>query len=422
MRLRLRGALVALVLLAATLLAWQRPDPFAHHATARAVFADAGSLAVVGADVRMAGTKVGEVTGRRRVGDAAEVTMRLEPAAGDLHADASAELRPRLAFEGTAFVDLHPGSPDAPALGGRPIPLRRTAMYVPLERVLRLADAPTRARLRGAARGLAGALEPGARRALRGALASAPPLLRDAAWATEATQGPRAGALRGAVQGLARTTSALAAREADLVPVLRSTARTARALDDPALGRLLAELPADAAALRTGGAALDGTLARLAPLARALRPGAAALAPTLRTVAPLLRNGAGALRAAGPLVHDLRAALPAGGRAAAPARTLLRGLAPTVARADASLLPALRATTPLGLPAYQSFLNLFEGGGGASRPFQTSADSTGGTGHFMRFGFRFLTGAGAPLPPCGLLHQASPPLADAAAKAGGCTP
>src|SRR3954468_17833508 len=179
MPLRLRGALIAAALVALVALAWQRPNPFAHHREARAVFADVGPLAVVGADVRVAGTKVGEVTGKRRVGDAAEVTMRLDEQAGVLHADATAELRPRLAFEGTAFVDLHPGSPGAPALGGRPIALRRTQTFVSLERVLRLADAPTRARLRGATGGLRHALAP---RALNGTLAAAPALLRDTAW------------------------------------------------------------------------------------------------------------------------------------------------------------------------------------------------------------------------------------------------
>ena len=73
------------------------------------------------------------------------------------------------------------------------------------------------------------------------------------------------------------------------------------------------------------------------------------------------------------------------------------------------------------MPAYLSFLNLFEGGGGASRPFQTLAQNPRGAGHFMRFGFRFLTGAGAPLPPCALLRRADPQLADQLAQAGGCT-
>ena len=42
-------------------------------------------------------------------------------------------------------------------------------------------------------------------------------------------------------------------------------------------------------------------------------------------------------------------------------------------------------------------------------------------GHFMRFGLRFLTGVGLPLPPCSLLAVVSPAVAAALETAGGCT-
>jgi hypothetical protein len=47
---------------------------------------------------------------------------------------------------------------------------------------------------------------------------------------------------------------------------------------------------------------------------------------------------------------------------------------------------------------------------------------SGGQGHFMRFGLRFLTGVGIPLPPCTLLGQVNQTLADELSSAGGCTP
>jgi hypothetical protein len=40
----------------------------------------------------------------------------------------------------------------------------------------------------------------------------------------------------------------------------------------------------------------------------------------------------------------------------------------------------------------------------------------------MRFGLRFLTGAGQPLPPCTLLAKVSPSVTAALEAAGGCTP
>jgi ABC-type transporter Mla subunit MlaD len=422
----LGGGLVALVLVAGVWLAWKKPDPFAHPRHARIMFSDAGALAAVGADVRVAGTPVGKVTGRHRAGNAALVDVELSSGAPALHADASAELRPRLAFEGTAFVDLHPGSPAAPPLGDATIPLARTRVYVPLDRVLRIANQETRARLRGTIDGLALALEPRARRAVRGTLGRAPALLRDLESTARAAQGPGEGALRRAVAVFATTAHAVAARDAELAPLARAAARTAAALhvDGGApLRRALDELPATAASLAVGGAALDATLARLAPLARMLVPGARALAPTLASVRPLLREGANALVGARPLLADVRAGLRASAPAARPARTLLRALAPTLAVLRDSLLPALRRNGALGLPAYDAFLNMFEGGGGSSRFFQTPAQGGSmGAGHFMRFGFRFLTGIGAPLPPCTLLQEADPALAAAASKAGACTP
>ena len=86
-------------------------------------------------------------------------------------------------------------------------------------------------------------------------------------------------------------------------------------------------------------------------------------------------------------------------------------------RLNGGLLDALERRTTLGTPAYLAFLGLFAGGGGASRPFGVQ-----GEGHFMRFGLRFLTGAGQPLPPCTLLDRANPALGAAVARAGGCTP
>ncbi|MEA2125109.1 MAG: hypothetical protein QOI80_1891, partial [Solirubrobacteraceae bacterium] len=109
-----------------------------------------------------------------------------------------------------------------------------------------------------------------------------------------------------------------------------------------------------------------------------------------------------------------RAALSNGARAAPGARRLVAAVDPTLRIFSGTLLDALERKTSLGTPAYLSFLGLFAGGGGASRPFVR------GEGHFMRFGFRFLTGAGRPAPPCALLAQVSPQLAQVFGQNGVC--
>jgi hypothetical protein len=134
-------------------------------------------------------------------------------------------------------------------------------------------------------------------------------------------------------------------------------------------------------------------------------------------VRPLLRRAVPVMRSlAGPLAQVSTAI--AGARAGAgPARSAVGALAPTLAMFHDTLLPALAQPTDLGDPAYLAFLGLFAGGGGASRPFGVD-----GQGHFMRFGLRFLTGAGQPVPPCSLLDKVSPALGSLLSKAGGCTP
>jgi hypothetical protein len=125
-----------------------------------------------------------------------------------------------------------------------------------------------------------------------------------------------------------------------------------------------------------------------------------------------------------PVAHEispeLRSALTAirgAENGAGPALSAIHALEPTLGIFHNTLIAALQKQTDLGDPAYLAFLGLFAGGGGASAPFGVD-----GQGHFMRFGLRFLTGAGLPLPPCTLLDKAAPTLATLLESFGGCTP
>jgi phospholipid/cholesterol/gamma-HCH transport system substrate-binding protein len=410
-RARLGVLLIAATLLAIAL-AWWRPDPFAHHTTVRALFADAGALAKIGAEVRIAGTPAGRVVARERRGRLALVTMQLDPEAGPVHADATAELRPRLLFEGTAYVDLAPGSPESPGLGNAAIPASHTRSAVSMADALSVLDRPTRAALRTDAHELRGAIDaPAAQDVLR----ALPGLTHAAARAATAARGANGDGLARAVRGFSRVARAVDARRAELVPLAGAAAAAARAADRPALDRALAGLPVTVADVRAGGDAASGILDRLDPLARELVPAARAVDPTLRALRPVLRSAAPVLRDARPLAGDARATLGAGASAAPAAQDALRAVDGATGVFAGGLLAALERRTALGTPAYLAFLGLFAGGGGASRPFDPS-----GAGHFMRFGFRFLTGAGRPAPPCDLLARAAPSLVDPLATAGAC--
>src|SRR4051795_78988 len=200
------GAVVAIALL--SLLAWKRADPLANQTSVRAAFSDASGLAPVGADVRMAGAVVGRVTGRRRAGNVTVVSMVVDRQAGTIHSDATAELRPRLLFEGTAYVALSPGTPLTTALGARVTPPSQTHSYVSLADALSVLAPPTQAALRTDAHALRTVLSPSARSSLRAVLARSPGMTRALAGTSSAVLGPHGDAMARSFAGLSRIAGA----------------------------------------------------------------------------------------------------------------------------------------------------------------------------------------------------------------------
>ncbi len=72
-----------------------------------------------------------------------------------IHADATADIRPRLFLEGNFYVDLHPGTPAAPIVrSGHTLPASQTTGPVQLDRVLSALRSNTRADLQTVLQGL----------------------------------------------------------------------------------------------------------------------------------------------------------------------------------------------------------------------------------------------------------------------------
>jgi phospholipid/cholesterol/gamma-HCH transport system substrate-binding protein len=414
------GVLVLAGLVAAVVLLWQRPNPFASTETVRADVADANGLAATGADVRVAGVPVGKVTRIARAGNTAQLTMTLDPAAGVVHRDATLAIRPRLLFEGTAYVELTLGSPGAPVLGPRVIPVAQTSTYVPLDDTLSVLGPRTRGNVQSIVQTLGTLGRSSAPVQLRDTLGAAPRLLDDAALDAAAARGPGQSALASSVRSFAGVASAVASQSPALSQSVVSSSHTFAALDADGgrpLGQTLAALPGTAAQLTSGAEAASAIVSQLSGLVPRLEPGARRLAPAIAQLRPLLRSATPVLRTWLPLLADAQTAITGVERGASPALGAISALRPTLATFQNTLLAALEQKTDLGDPAYLAFLGLFAGGGGASRPFGVD-----GQGHFMRFGLRFLTGAGQPLPPCTLLEQVSPTVAKAVEAGGGCTP
>ena len=414
------GATLIASLLAAVLLAWRPPGLLTHSRSVQADFADASGLAPIGADVRVAGVPVGRVAGVRRVGDHARLTLTLDDGAPTVHRDARAALHPRLMFEGTAYVSLDPGSPSAPALAGAVIGLSHTSTPVSLQDVVGILGSRTRANIATISAGLAQSLSGSAPARISRLLGDAPDLLGAGGAVAEAARGPGGDELRHAVESLSAVTAALASQAPSLASSLGSTARTIAALrtrSDRPIAASLAALAPTVAGLALAAGDAQEVLGRLRPLLPGLSAAATQLAPALAALSPLLRRTPGVLAALSPALRSAGAVAAALPGAVPGASGAMHALAPTLRALSGSLLPALAARTDLGDPAYLAFLGLFAGGGGASSPFGVD-----GRGHFMRFGLRFLTGAGQPLPPCTLIDQAAPVLGAALAANGGCTP
>ena len=416
---RLFGIVVLALAVLSLWLAWGRPSPFASSEIVRADISDADGLAAIGADVRVAGVPVGRVTGITRAGNVAQLRLTLDPSAGIVHRDATISLRPRLLFEGTAYVELALGSPSAPELGDRVLPSSQASTYVPLDDVLSVLNSRTRPNVRAIAATGASLLSGAAPARLRDAISDAPDLTRDAAVISRAAQGPHATELRSAVESCAGVASTVASRSPALRGGLKGAERTLTALNTGAgqpLANTLEGLPHTSSELIAGADSASRIMTGLQGLIPHLDPGVRELAPTITAVRPLLRRAVPVARDFTPVLGQVQDVLGGATRSAAPALTATAAMQPTLEIFQHTLLSALEKRTDLGDPAYLAFLGLFAGGGGASRPFGVD-----GRGHFMRFGLRFLTGVGLPLPPCTLLSKVSPLVSRLVSTAGGCT-
>ena len=290
-----------------------------------------------------------------RLGDDALVELEVNDEIV-VHADAQVALRPHTLFEGSAFVDLHPGSPSAPVIGdGDTIPRPDTRVYVSFDEALRVLREPVRERLRELVEIGADATGDGAPESLQRTLRGAPELTRDLGPTARALQGSRGVELARAISGAAATVDELARREISLAPLAERANRTLAALDVDGAGpldRALAALPGPLETLRDRGELLDGAdrphrraRGRAAPGAGRARPGArrAAADP------PATRRPA--LRRAVPLVHGI-AHRPAPRDRARRRRSSACSTrcAPGQDLLDERVLPALQRESRLGMP------------------------------------------------------------------------
>ena len=303
-------AAAALILLV-TYLIFGGPVPFTSSGfVLRAVFT-ANTELHIPSPVRIAGVDVGEVTSVRPLKGsttAGVVTMHIESSGLPIHSDATAQIRSRIFLEGNFYVDLHPGSPEAPILhSGATLPAANTSGPVQLDRILSALNTPARSSLQRLVRGLGSALNgppssaqdaaqaPSVRgltgaQALNHALSYSAQAFTASAIVNQALLGERPHDLSGVVSGSAEVLRGLSQSPSQLSGLVDSFQRTMATLASrqQQLSASIATLPGLLRSADGADEALDASFAPTQAFARQILPGLHQLAPTIRVALPWL--------------------------------------------------------------------------------------------------------------------------------------
>ncbi len=422
------AALVILGTAAVTFYAFNQGLPFTHHFTLSAIVRN--SVNVRGGDpVRIDGVDVGEVQGVSAHGTASRITFTLNPSALPIHRDATLRIRDRLFLEGSYYLALDPGTPQAPRLrDGGTIPIAQTESPVQLYQVLSLFTAPVRQSLVGSLNQLAQGFATPIRSlnqtgagAIKQAAPQFAPLFKDTALITEAMRGTAPEDLPRLLSATASVTGTLAGSASQLTALISGVNTTARALvaSDGALGRSITGLDQTLAAAPPALRAVDAALPATRQLALALDPSLVVAPPILDHLTATVGHLAAVLAPAerGPLLTSLDATfrqLPSILTQLAQAFPIGKQVTDCL---STHVLPILKRHVPdgslsSGRTVLQDFLHFLPGLAGASGSFD-------GDGPYTRFvaglGTNSLTGnfGGTPVvatvPPGGKALQGARP-------------
>lgn len=320
----------------------QERIPWRDYDVVHAQLRDLANLPPRGAEVRIAGKRVGQVLHPRLTDGVPTIDLQLEGSVGALHPDASLRVRPR-GLLGVQYVDLNPGN--APGtLPNDTIPVRRTSATVDLPRALSTFDAPRRAHLRTTLRAL-GAGFAGRGPGLNDALGRAPDVLGNTAAVSSAILARSGAAQRFAPDVESAAAAADPVRE-DIAQGFEPQREAIQPFVDraQALRQALTEAPSALAALRTGLAETDPLLVRTAAFARATTRFTRVAPKALSETTVLLRRGRVPLRETDRFLRQAASSVP----------TLLRFTRridpqlPPLRRALAANVPPLRELGPRG--------------------------------------------------------------------------
>jgi len=348
-----RAGLIVLLVLAAILFLTfkaQTGMPFAPTTEVQALVGDVHSLRA-NDGVRQNSRRIGRVSDIEYRDGNALVTMVLDGDV-DVYADAHVQLWDLSALA-TKFVELDPGTPEAGALGGEPIPLSQTEESADLYELLDVLDPQTRAAATSTLREVGGGVA-GHGKDLGDFLTTAPDTLRDLGDVTAALADPDTD-LPALLDDIDTLSSRLRGQESELASLVRQTGRTLDAVATDAgtpLRETLRRLPGTLNQTETAMSRLTGPLSDTAHAMRALEPGAQALGRSEGDLRGFLRDSVsvaaqvpGFARQAIPAVQDLTQTFADA-----------RPLAPLVADAVRYVLAPLQVLAPYAPEMAQLFL------------------------------------------------------------------
>ncbi|MGE4425243.1 MAG: MlaD family protein [Solirubrobacteraceae bacterium] len=299
--------------------------------------------------VRVKGVDVGQVTGAERApgGKGVRVTLRVDDGKGvTVHNDARAVLRWRTLLGRNLYVDLDPGSPSAPELGGQTIAMSRTSSQVEVDDAIEPLNADgrasTRTILKEFDKGFANAAD--SRRVLRAlepAMSSIGPGLR-------AVKGQKEGDLQRLIKHTSTVAGSLASDEVALAKLVTDgrMALGVTAARQADLRSLLATAPGALAEIRTTGARLRTTLDVLDPVAAKLRPGAREIPKAADRTIRLLKDVVPLLKDTRPTLTALRPAVAKLPELTQTAKTTFDRAEPVLDQALFPVIPWLKLTDP----------------------------------------------------------------------------
>ena len=391
----LAGAIAFALTVVLVFVVFLKFNPFHNPYELHATFKSANNLAT-NSPVRIAGVEVGKVTDVEPIkggNGAANVTMEIEKNGLPIHKDATLKIRPRIFLEGNLFVDLQPGTPQAPAVkDGGTIPVNQTDTPVQFGEVLTALQSDTRKDLQTFLREYAtNALGNGGKKGQKtGAeyynegLEAAPDAFRNAALANDATLGQQPGDLQRVIKSQQKVAAALSTHPESLKGLVTNLNTTAAALsaDESALQALVPALRDVVVKGQPALEAVDAALPSLRAFANDALPGVESSPQTLRESRPFIAQLRGLV--SGPelkgLVADLRPTIPALAKLNNDTIPLLDESRALSACQNNVILPFAKTPIPdpdfpanSGQPFYKQSSRAFVGLAGESRIFDANS-------------------------------------------------